>query len=394
MYNENMKRLKIALFIDTYFPMVDGVVVVVDNYAKRLAKFADVTVFCPKPNVAFDDNVYNYVVKRCKSLGVQHSDYPVGFPLFDRKFRKSLFLEDFDIVHVHSPFFVSRLGVKYAKKKNIPVVATLHSQYKQDFKMATKSNFLASILLKFAMKPFNKCDECWAVNGAIKDLYVEEYGVKSPCIVQTNATDMCLKDKLVAFNVIKDKYGIGENERVMMFSGRLIELKNIFFIAEGLKELKAMGEKFRMIFVGSGPDENKLKQKIKEYGLEDDVLFTGRVTDRDTLSYLYRRADLFLFPSLYDANSLVQIEAASQKTPTIFMRGSKTSSTAVEDVSCILSENDVVDFAKKIKRALNDNEYLEKISEGAYKYLYATWDEAVDKAYKRYVELIEEKLNK
>ena len=53
-----------------------------------------------------------------------------------------------------------------------------------------------------------------------------------------------------------------------------------------------------------------------------------------------------------------------------------------------------MDFAEKIKRALNDNEYLEKISEGAYKYLYATWDEAVDKAYKRYVELIEEKLNK
>ena len=41
------KRLKVALCIDTYFPMIDGVVMVVDNYAKRLAEFADVTVFCP-----------------------------------------------------------------------------------------------------------------------------------------------------------------------------------------------------------------------------------------------------------------------------------------------------------------------------------------------------------
>ena len=38
-------RLKIALFIDTYFPMIDGVVMVVDNYAKRLQEYADVTVF-------------------------------------------------------------------------------------------------------------------------------------------------------------------------------------------------------------------------------------------------------------------------------------------------------------------------------------------------------------
>lgn len=43
------KRLKIAFFNDVFYPMVDGVVIVIDNYAKRLAKFADVTLFCPKP---------------------------------------------------------------------------------------------------------------------------------------------------------------------------------------------------------------------------------------------------------------------------------------------------------------------------------------------------------
>ena len=42
-----MKRLKIGLFIDTFFPMIDGVIMVVDNYARRLAKFNDVTVFAP-----------------------------------------------------------------------------------------------------------------------------------------------------------------------------------------------------------------------------------------------------------------------------------------------------------------------------------------------------------
>ena len=42
-----MRRLKIGLFIDTFFPMVDGVVMVVDNYARRLKKYADVTVFAP-----------------------------------------------------------------------------------------------------------------------------------------------------------------------------------------------------------------------------------------------------------------------------------------------------------------------------------------------------------
>ena len=40
-----MKKLKVGLFIDTWYPMVDGVIMVVDNYAKRLSEFCDVTVF-------------------------------------------------------------------------------------------------------------------------------------------------------------------------------------------------------------------------------------------------------------------------------------------------------------------------------------------------------------
>ena len=39
---------KVGLFIDTWYPMVDGVIKVVDNYARRLTKYCDVVVFCPE----------------------------------------------------------------------------------------------------------------------------------------------------------------------------------------------------------------------------------------------------------------------------------------------------------------------------------------------------------
>ena len=38
---------KVGLFIDTWYPMVDGVIKVVDNYARRLVHYCDVVVFCP-----------------------------------------------------------------------------------------------------------------------------------------------------------------------------------------------------------------------------------------------------------------------------------------------------------------------------------------------------------
>ena len=42
-----MKKIKVGLFIDSYFPMIDGVVMVVDNYAKKLSKKCEVVVVCP-----------------------------------------------------------------------------------------------------------------------------------------------------------------------------------------------------------------------------------------------------------------------------------------------------------------------------------------------------------
>ena len=46
--------------------------------------------------------------------------------------------------------------------------------------------------------------------------------------------------------------------------------------------------------------------------------------DRELLSYYYNRADIMLFPSIYDSSSIVQIEAASQKTPAVFLKNTAT----------------------------------------------------------------------
>ncbi len=382
------KRLKIAIFIDVYFPMVDGVVVVVDNYARRLSRFADVTVYCPKcADKSFKDE-FPYRVVRCKSIASRRHDYPIGLPLLDRAFKRQLKKERYDIVHIHSPFYVSRLGVKYARKRGIPVVATMHSQYKRDFLRATGSKFIANRLLHSIMRVFNRCDECWTVNSACKQIFTEEYGLKVPCLIRNNATDLLPTDASLAEKWAQDALGIAADERVLLFSGRLIALKNILFIADSLKYVREAGVKFRMVFLGKGPDEDKLKKRLEKNGVADACMFAGRIMDRTHLSYLYNRADLFLFPSLYDASSLVQIEAASQGTPTVFLRGSATSSTATEDVNGIFSEDDARDFAKHIVHALTDGEYLKRLGEGAFRDLYRTWDEAVAESYARYLELI------
>ncbi len=385
-----MKRLKIGLFIDTFFPMIDGVIMVVDNYARRLAKFNDVTVFAPAiPGKESDDTTRPYKVVRAKSIPLFFIDYSLPAPAIDKNFKQELEKSDLDIVHIHSPFSIGKIGIKYAKKHNIPVIATMHSQFKQDFLRATKINFIANILTNKVVKVFDKCDNCYAVNSEIARIFHEEYGVKKLPDVLNNATDMLpVEDIVSAREEINKKYNISDDEKVFLFVGRINILKNILFIVDSLKILKDRGFKFKMLYVGSGQDEEKLKEKIKELQLGNDVLLCGRVTDRELMKKIYARADLFLFPSLYDASSLVQVEAASQHTPTIFIEGAATAATVTNNVNGIISKNSIEDYANQIEKMITDNELYKKISDGAFRDLYKNWDDTVKEMYEIYLKMI------
>lgn len=387
------KKITIGLFNDSFYPLIDGVVSVVDNYARRLSKVANVIVFVPKyyGKKKFDDNSLPYKVVRCKSIKMPLLDYSLPLPKLDSNFLKELDNYKLDIVHIHSPFSIGKLGIEYAKKHNIPVIATMHSQFKQDFQKAVKNEKLAAKLTNVVINVFNKCDECWAVNKEVARIFYEDYHYKCMPKVMNNATEMLpVKDNLVARKYINDLYKINDDTIVFLFVGRLNTLKNILFIVDSLKYVKDHDHnlKFKMLFVGSGRDENKLINRINKNGLNEDIILCGKVVDRKIMSYYFNRADLFLFPSVYDASSIVQIEAASQKTPCLFLKNTATSSTVTDNVNGFLSNYSIKDYGQKIIDIINDKKTLKKISDNAFKDLYVNWDNKVDEVYKLYLKFI------
>lgn len=388
------KRITIGLFIDTFFPMIDGVTMVVDNYAKRLTKYANVIVFAPKyKENEFDDSKLTYKVVRCKSIKMPIIDYSLPVPRLDPKFMRELNNTKLDIVHIHSPFSIGKMGIEYAKKNNIPVIATMHSQYKKDFLRAVKYEPFANLLTKIIIKQYNKCDECWAVNSEVAKIYYEEYKYKKLPRVMENATDMePVENVELSQKLINQKYDISPDKKVFLFVGRINSLKNIYLIVNGLKILKEKyNPKFKMLFVGTGQDEDKLKSVINKNNMEQDIIMCGRITDRELLASIYARADLFLFPSLYDASSIVQIEAASQKTPTLFVEGAATAATITENVNGFICKNDENDFAEKINEIINNNVLYEYVCENTYKDIYVNWDNKVKTVFDSYMEILRKK---
>lgn len=387
------RKLKIAMFLDSYYPHTDGVVLVVDNLARELSKNNDVTVIVPNTGNEKEDSNYPYKIIRIKSHKFLNTEYNFSFkqPRFSKIYKK-LINEQFDIIHIHSPFMIGRLGLSIAKKLNIPAIATMHTLFDYEIRKLFKNEYIVNKIIKNLISFYNKCDNCIAVNNRTFEAY-KKYGYKHQAAIIYNGTDiMPAKKELIS--VINNLYNLEKNDNILLFVGRINEVKNIFFMLDSLKLLKENGYKFKMIYVGSGPDEEKLKNKIKKYKLQEEVIMAGKITDRDLLSALYARADLFLFPSTFDTCSLVQIEAAINETAGLFIKNSVTAETIIDNVNGYLCAENRNTFKEKIKEILNDKSKLKKISKNAKNTLSRSFKDVSTETYEFYLSEIEKTFSK
>jgi glycosyltransferase involved in cell wall biosynthesis len=358
--------------------MIDGVVNVVHNYAKKLSIDSDVYVFAPDYGEIKNLDQLPYKVIRTKSIKIPKLDYRFSMPTFDIIFKDDINKIRLDIVHIHSPFAIGVYGIHYARTHHIPVVATLHSQYKKDFYERIKNEYITKMATKELMRRFNKCNRLLAVNEEVAKVFYE-YGANEMPMVIHNATDLAPFMNSSYINELKAKYHIDFSQKVLIYVGRLDAIKNLGFLIDSLITLRDLQFDFKMIFVGSGPYEETMRKKIIKNDLNDRVVFTGRIVDRIDLSAHYKLANLFLLPSLYDSSSLVQIEAASQYTPTLFIERAVTACTVKDGINGYLSQNSPKKFAEKIITIFDDDLEYMSISNNAFRDLYVTWDNIVDK---------------
>ncbi len=388
-FNNNGKKT-LVYFGDTFFPCMDGVIVVMDNYATKLSKYYNVVLVCPK-HKGLVSNQSDYVVLGVKSHYFKFVNYDLAFPGNDHFLKKALKKLRIDIVHAHSPFTLGKFGAKLAKKRSVPFVMTMHSQYKQDFQQYVKSKCIVNMLTNNILKPFKMTDEVWTMHNGTADV-LKSYGYKGKFFLIPNAISQTppsnRKELVEKFN---ETYKVDNNMPVFMFLGRIVAQKNVFFIVDALKVLDEKSQDFLMFFIGNGPQLNDLKKYVENKGLSKKVFLLGRIDDRALQSMYYQRANLFLFPSLYDSSSIVQIEAALHQTPSVFIKGSVTSRTATDRVNAYMSENSVEEYANTILSAISNKEELEKISQNAFEQIYKNYDMIATMAHDRYEQLMAEK---
>ncbi|MBN2852710.1 MAG: glycosyltransferase [Clostridia bacterium] len=375
-------------FNDSFPPIMDGVANVVKNYAfwlnRKYGQSYVVTPFVPNHEDFEDFKVYRY-----NSLPLPfRKPYRWGLPKLSVKVRNDLENIKFDIIHTHSPFSSGAFAMDIAKNTRIPIIATFHSKLYDDFKQELKSESLSKLALEKAIEFYESVDYVWAVNkGSANTL--RSYGYNGFIDIIPNGTDFTFPgDYGKRRRKISSDLSIPQEEKVLLFIGQIIWQKNIKLILQAVAKLKQENMKLKIIFAGEGSAKKEFLQMIAHLKIEDYVIYLGPIHDRDYLKSLFARADLFVFPSVYDNAPIVVREAAALKCPSLLVKDSNASEGVIHDFNGLLCENDVDSFVREIKENIFKKEKLAEIGDKAYETLYRNWEQIVDEVYKKYSDIL------
>lgn len=385
--------MKVTLLNDSFPPVIDGVANVVMNYAKILQeeKLADVMVATPAyPGAEYHSYPYWVVPYQSFDTTKIVKGYRAGNPL---DIKEIVTMKEFapDIIHSHCPVASTLIARTLRFYTDAPLVFTYHTKFDIDIAKAVKSKLLQKEAIHALVSNIEACDEVWVVSrGAGENLrclgYTGEYRVVS------NGVDFA-KGRVAPEKVAKvtDSYDLPEGIPVFLFVGRIVKYKGLPLILDALAKLSQDGVDFRMVFVGSGPDEKEMKEKAASLLKPEQYIFTGAVYDREQLRAWNTRADLFLFPSTYDTNGIVVREAAACGLASVLIGGSCAAEGITDDRNGFLIEETPDAMYRLLKRVGSDLAHLYDVGEHAMNEIYISWEDSVHSAYERYGEIIEAK---
>ena len=357
--------MKIGIFTDSYKPYTSGVVTSISTFKEELTRLGhDIHIFAPSyPHYTeVEENVYRYY----SIPSPTNPDYTLAIPLHPgmNLLVKSLQL---DVIHVHSPFTMGRVGLHYARKYNLPLLFTYHTRYDQYVHYVPLAHDLAKeVTIKYSSHFCNNCDHLIAPSLEMESI-IKGFEVTTPISVIPSGVPL-EKYRGGDAGWLRLHYPIPAENRILLFVGRLTQEKNLPFLIQSFKEVRAQLPKTTLVIIAQGPLEEELKELVTSLDLvlDQDVIFTGALPF-ESLVNAYYSADLFVFASLTETQGLVLIEAMAAGLPVAAVRASGVQEMVEHGVDGLLAANDTSELARAVCRILNDKKLYRTLQVNARK---------------------------
>ena len=260
-----------------------------------------------------------------------------------------------DLIHIQTPFLAHYAGIKAARERGVPVVATCHT-YFEDYLhhyMPMLPGFVGAWFARSVMtRQLNAVDAVISPSEPVRERLIE-YGVTKPIhVIPTGMTE----DRFVPGDGARFRgmHGIAADRPLVLNVGRVAHEKNLSFLLRMFVQLRNRQPRALLVIAGEGPARASLMREAGELGIADATRFVGNLDRERGLNDCYAAADAFVFASRTETQGLVLLEAMAQSRPVVSTACLGTRSVLKEaSGACVVEENEA-QFAAALHGVLRD----------------------------------------
>lgn len=260
--------------------------------------------------------------------------------------------DSFDIIHIHEHRHSLAIAAhRYAKKNNIPYVLQAHGSVLPFFQKEKLKETFDRI---WGFDILYDASKVLALTETEKGQYLEMGVDESKIEIVPLGINLEEYDELPKHGKFRNKHNIANDEKIILFLGRIHEIKGLDLLIKSFDKLS--NDNLKLAIVGKDYGFLSTVEKlIGQYGLEDKVLFPGVLIGEEKRQALVD-CDIFVMPSRYESFTTSGLEAMACEKPLILTKNNHISDWVNNNVGlvCDFDENDL----SKCIETLIDNEEL------------------------------------
>lgn len=326
------------------------------SLVKGLSKYADIKIVCFIEDTFFED-------ARNEGIDIEvykqrnRSDFAVV-----NRLAKLVNDEGFDIVHCHGAR-ANFIAMFLRRKIDKPMITTVHSDYKLDFKDNLYKRIIFTSLNTLALKKF---DNFLAVSDSFKEMLISRGFNKDNIFVVYNGIDFKEDLSYASKEEFLSRYKIEhKGKNIVGILARLDKVKDHETFIKAANEVLKKEDNTIFLIAGDGNNLNKLKQEVKNLGLEKNVFFLGFIKDPDSF---INSIDINILTSISESFPYVILEGARMSKPMISTNVGGISKLVKDGHNgYIINVGDYNTLADRIEELVNNKSKLREMGENLYK---------------------------
>ncbi|MFM9827349.1 MAG: glycosyltransferase family 4 protein [Sphingomonas sp.] len=299
--------LRVALFSGNYNYVRDGPTQALNLLVGHLlSRGAAVRVYSPTgPNPAFEPTGDLVGVASVPIPGRSEYRVALGMPA---KVRRDLGAFAPNLVHVSAPDILGHRAVSYARKRDIPVVASVHTRF-ETYLRYYGVGFLEPGALAVLRRFYRRCDAILPPSASMADL-LREQRMNHDIGIWSRGIDRAIFTPSARSLAWRRELGIHDDEMAIGFLGRLVLEKGLDVFTAAIAELQRRGVAHRVLVVGEGPAKDWFSGHVP------NAVFAGFQQGKD-LGRAVASMDMLFNPSVTETFGNVTLEAMACAVPVV-----------------------------------------------------------------------------